>query len=86
MIASYNEVIDGIQLQAFKFMGHGWMYVYNGKKPEEEKKLRGNEKTFEIPDVQKKNPTPSSVLLRRGSGEAENKSPRPRRSCCGGRK
>ena len=87
MIASYTETVAGIKLRPFKFMGHGWMYIYNGNNPGERKKLIEDNSTFEIPDVpKKKNSTPSSVLLRSGSSTAENKPTRKVRSCCGGRK
>jgi len=86
MIASYKSEIDGIKMREFKFMGHGWMYVYNGNDPEELKKVKADKNTFEIPDVPQKKNTPSSVFLRSGSSKAGNQPARPKRSCCGGRK
>jgi len=86
MIASYSKIVEGVEMREFKFMGHGWMYVYNGNDPEELKKVKASKHTFEIPDVPQKKNTPSSVVFRSGSNPAKNKSTTPRRSCCGGRK
>jgi len=86
MIASYSKEVEGVKMREFKFMGHGWMYVYNGNDPEELKKVKANKNTFEIPDVPQKKNNPSTVVLRSGSSSAENKPTKTRRSCCGGRK
>jgi len=83
VIASYTQDIEGIELEPFKFVGHGWMYAYGGTNKGEMEKLRASELSFEIPEVaQKKNPS-SVIFKKRGHVDP---APARKRGCCGGRK